>query len=86
MPENTRSYYNLSLLYDKLSNFKEAKKTITSGLKIAPQNEDLLYILAYLYSKYNDPKKATTIVLKLLELNPKNQQYINFYNQLNANN
>lgn len=82
MPQNVRFYYNLSLLYDKVNNFKKAEETLVKGLKIAPQNGDLLYVLAYLYQKNGNLTKAKNIAQQLVQLFPNNQQYRAMFNQL----
>ncbi len=85
MPENIRVYYNLALLYDRTGNFKNAESTAKKGLKIAPENESLLYVISYLYAKNNQLRSAAITANKLITLYPNNQQYINLYNQINAN-
>ena len=84
MPENIRPYYNLSLMYDKMNDFKKAEEIVVKGLKKAPQNESLLYNLAYLYSKNNQVAKAKNIAVRLVELFPNNTNYRTFLNQLNT--
>ena len=84
MPENTRPYYNISLLYDKVNDLKNAELSTLKGLKKDPNNEDLLYMLAYIYSKDNKIEKAKEVVENLVELYPNNSNYSNFLNQLNG--
>ena len=82
MPDNPRTYYNLSLLYDGIKNSKKAEQTIIRGLNALPQNESLLYLLAYHYANNNQKEKAKNIALQLVELFPNNSQYFTFLQQL----
>ena len=82
MPNNTRTYYNLSLLYSKNEDNKNAEKTLLKGLKIDGNNESLLYALAFHYFNTNQTNKARNILLKLINLFPDNRQYSNFLRQL----
>ncbi|WP_139957265.1 tetratricopeptide repeat protein [Flavicella sediminum] len=83
MSENTRVYYNLSLLYDGIQNYTMAEDALIRGLKIAPNEENLLYALAYLYQKNGQLDKAKNVTMKLVQLYPNNTQYYNFLQQLN---
>ena len=84
MQENTRVYYNLSLLYDKKNDQKNAENILVKGLKMDANNESILYALAYHYSKYGQANKAKNILTRLVQLYPNNPQYAIFLKQLNV--
>lgn len=83
MKDNTRIYYNLSLLYDGANKASKAESTLLNGLKIAPKDESLLYALAYHYANHNAKEKAKNVVLTMIKLFPNNPQYPAFLQQLN---
>ncbi|MGB5464334.1 MAG: tetratricopeptide repeat protein, partial [Aureibaculum sp.] len=83
MPENSLVYYNLSLLFDKKKDHKNAEQILIKGLKKDENNENLFYALVYHYSNYGDPEKAKIILTKLVEQFPDNPQYLSLLQQLN---
>jgi tetratricopeptide (TPR) repeat protein len=83
MSENSRVYYNLSLLYKSINEHKKAENIIIKGLKTLPKDESLLYLLAFHYANNNQKENAKNIALQLIELFPNNSQYFTFLQQLN---
>lgn len=65
MPERSRVFYNLGLLYQFLGNTGEASKSLKKALVIEPGNPNYMYALASHYIKTGHPELAKPIAIKL---------------------
>ena len=70
MPDRTRVFYNLGLIYQYQNQNNKAEKALKQTLIIEPDNFDFLFALADFYVKTNQFEKAKPVAQKLADLYP----------------
>ncbi len=74
-----RIFYNLGLLYQRMSQNEKCEATLLKGLKRDPGNFDLLYALFAFNMKQNNTAKATTYIEQMRTLYPNDKQVQELY-------
>jgi Flp pilus assembly protein TadD len=66
MPEHSRAFYNLGLVYQQLGEFSGAEAALVSALALEPENPDYLLALADFYIKQNRLEEALAIADRMI--------------------
>ena len=72
MPEQPRILYNLALLENSQSNFKEAENYFLKALKAEPDNFDFLYAICTFYLQKNQKIEAQKYAKHIMAKFPNN--------------
>ena len=70
-PETPDPYITLGLIYDQMSDRKQAYKCYKEGLKVCPNNLSLLKKVAMYSREHSETDIAYECLCKLIKINPK---------------
>ena len=84
-PNNSQSYVNLGVIYQKKGEYEEAKTQYLKALNLNPDDEVILYNLASLFMEQKKNTEALNIYNNILAKNPKNIDSLEYKAQILKN-